>query len=137
MKREEDFKQAAEAALATTCRRDDRGNFYTEIYADYRDELDDGALKKICNAENPRWAFYDWLDEAYLECRWEYEDQVIKSVLEDDDVAENVAEEDEDEVRDCLRDMFYVKLPEEHFLNQEMLEGYLDITRSDKNKIID
>lgn len=125
MKRENEFKQAAESALESVCRRDEHGNFYTEIYADYRDELDDGALKKICNAENPRWAFYDWLDEAYMECRWEYEDQVIKEVLKDEDIAEIVAEEDEDEVRDYLREMFYVKLPEEHFLNQEMLVDIL------------
>ena len=71
MKREKDFKKAAEAALATTCWRDKRGGFYTEIYADYRDELDDRSLKKICNAECPRDQFYDWLDEAYLDCVWD------------------------------------------------------------------
>ena len=87
MKREKDFKKAAEAALATTCWRDKHGGFYTEIYADYRDELEGDSLKKLCNAENPREQFYDWLDEAYMECRWEYEDQVIKEVLKDEDVA--------------------------------------------------
>ena len=120
-----EFKKAAEEALDSVCFRDEHGNFYTEIYADYRDELDDRTFKKICNAENPRWAFYDWLDEAYQECVWDYEDQVIKNVLEDEDFAKIASKLDEDEVRDHLRDMFYVKLPEKHFLDQDILVDIL------------
>ena len=120
-----EFKKAAEEALNSVCFRDERGNFYTEIYADYRDELDDQSLKKLCNAENPREQFYEWLDEAYLECIWDYEDQVIKEVLKDEDFAEIASKLDEDEVRDHLRDMFYVKLPEEHYLNQDILVDIL------------
>ena len=41
------FKKAAEEALNSVCFRDKHGNFYTEIYADYRDELDDRTFKKI------------------------------------------------------------------------------------------
>ena len=119
------FKKAAEEALNSVCFRDKHGNFYTEIYADYRDELDDQSLKKLCNAENPREQFYEWLDEAYLECIWDYEDQVIKEVLKDEDFAEIASKLDEDEVRDHLRDMFYVKLPEEHYLNQDILVDIL------------
>ena len=120
-----EFKKAAEEALDSVCFRDEHGNFYTEIYADYRDELDDRTFKKICNAENPRWAFYDWLDEAYQECVWDYEDQVIKEALEDEDFAKIASGLDEDEVRDHLRDMFYVKLPEKHFLDQDILVDIL------------
>ena len=124
-KQELEFKKAAEEALNSVCFRDKHGNFYTEIYADYRDELDDQSLKKLCNAENPREQFYEWLDEAYLECIWDYEDQVIKEVLKDEDFAEIASKLDEDEVRDHLRDMFYVKLPEEHYLNQDILVDIL------------
>ena len=120
-----EFKKTAEEALDRVCFRDEHDNFYTEIYADYRDELEDQALKKLCNAENPRWAFYDWLDEAYQECVWDYEDQVIKEALKDEDFAEIASKLDEDEVRDYLRDMFYVKLPEEHYLNQDILVDIL------------
>ena len=124
-KQELEFKKAAEEALNSVCFRDKHGNFYSEIYADYRDELDDQSLKKLCNAENPREQFYEWLDEAYLECIWDYEDQVIKEVLKDEDFAEIASKLDEDEVRDHLRDMFYVKLPEEHYLNQDILVDIL------------
>ena len=37
---------AAKEVLATFCWKDEKGYFYEEIYADYRDELDDGSLKK-------------------------------------------------------------------------------------------
>ena len=45
------LKKAAEEALERICFLDEHGNFYTEIYADYRDELEDSSLKKICNAD--------------------------------------------------------------------------------------
>ena len=125
MEREQEFKQAAEAALATVCWHDDQGYYYTEIYADYRDNLDDLILEKICNAEDPRCRFWDWLDEAYMDCSWEYEDEVAKRVFEDEDVAEFINDDNRDEAKEILRDMFYVKLPEKHYLNQEVLVDIL------------
>ena len=112
---------AAKEVLATFCWKDESGCFYEEIYADYRDELDDGSLKKICEAENPQEHFRDWLDEAYLYSRWDCEDSVIKRVLEDETVARLVKRLDETEVREVIRDLFYVKLPEKHFLRQDVL----------------
>ena len=125
MEREQEFKQAAEAALATVCWRDEQGYYYTEIYADYRDNLDDLILEKICNAEDPRCRFWDWLDEAYMDCSGEYEDEVAKRVFEDEDVAEFINDDNRDEAKEILRDMFYVKLPEKHYLNQEVLVDIL------------
>ena len=81
---------AAKGVLATFCWKDESGCFYEEIYADYRDELDDGSLKKICEAEHPQEHFLDWLDEAYLYSRWDCEDTVIKRVLKDETVAKIV-----------------------------------------------
>ena len=125
MEREQEFKKAAEEALGGVCFRDEHGNFYTEIYADYRDELDDFTLEKICNAKDPRCRFWDWLDEVYLDATWEYEDDVIRQLLKDEDVADFVNDENRDEAWEILRDMFYVKLPEKHFLNQEVLVDIL------------
>ena len=112
---------AAKEVLATFCWKDESGCFYEEIYADYRDELDDGSLKKICEAEHPQEHFLDWLDEAYLYSRWDCEDAVIKRVLEDETVAKIVKRLDETEVYEIIRDLFYVKLPEKHFLRQNVL----------------
>lgn len=121
MKQKNAFRKAAEEVLDGVCFRDGHGRFYTEIYADYRDELDDSTLKKLCNSDAPREEFYDWLAEACREAVWEYEDEVTKKVLKDDAVAPFLHDGDEEEAREILRDMFYVKLPEEHFLDQELL----------------
>ena len=100
---------------------DENGVFYEEIYADYRDTLDDCTLKKICNDDHPHEKFWELLDEWYRDCEWEYADNVIKRVLEDEDVAELIENLDEDEVRELIRDQFYVKYPAKHYLAQNVL----------------
>lgn len=115
------LKEAITDALSTICRKDENGSFYEEIYADYRDEIDDWTMKKICSDEHPREKFWELLDEWYRDCEWDYADNVIKRVLEDEDVAELVENQDEDEVRELIRDQFYVKYPEKHYLDQDVL----------------
>lgn len=119
--RENRLKEAVRDALSTVCRKDENGEFYEEIYADYRDTLDDCILKKICNDDHPREKFWELLDEWYRDCEWEYADNVIKRVLEDEDVAELIENLDEDEVRELIRDQFYVKYPAKHYLAQDVL----------------
>ena len=115
------FKEAITDALSTICRKDETGMFYEEIYADYRDEINNRTMKKICDDEHPREKFWELLDEWYCDCEWDYADNVIKQVLEDEDVAELVENQDEDEVRELIRGQFYVKYPEKHYLDQNVL----------------
>lgn len=115
------LKDAIRDALSTVCWKDENGVFYEEIYADYRDTLDDCTLKKICNDDHPREKFWELLDEWYRDCEWDYAANVIKWVLEDGDVAELIENLDEDEVRELIRDQFYVKYPEKHYLAQDVL----------------
>ena len=125
MENEEKFRKAAESALESICRRDESGEFYAEIYADYRDKLGDSDLKKLCCADDPRTFFLDWLDEVYTDASWEHKEEVLGKILKDGDVAPFIGDENEDKAREILQDMFYVKLPEEHFLNQEVLVDIL------------
>ena len=115
------LKDAIRDALSTVCWKDENGVFYEEIYADYRDTLDDCTLKKICNDDHPREKLWELLDEWYRDCEWEYADNVIKRVLEDEDVAELIENLDEDEVRELIRDQFYVEYPAKHYLAQDVL----------------
>lgn len=78
-------------------------------------------MKEICNDEHPREKFWELLDECYRDCEWDYADNVIKQVLKDEDVAELIENLDEDEVRELIRDQFYVKYPEKHYLDQDVL----------------
>ena len=95
--RENKLKEAIRDALSTVCWKDENGVFYEEIYADYRDTLDDRTLKKICNDDHPHEKFWELLDEWYRDCEWEYADNVIKRILEDEDVAELIENLDEDD----------------------------------------
>lgn len=119
--RENKLKEAIRDALSTVCWKDENGVFYEEIYADYRDTLDDCTLKNICNDEHPREKFWELLDECYRDCEWDYADDVIKRVLEDEDVAELIENLDADEVRELIRDQFYIRYPEKHFLKEDVL----------------
>ena len=115
------LKDAIRDVLSTICWKDENGLFYEKIYADYWDTLDDCTLKKICNDDHPREKFWELLDERYRDCEWEYADNVIKRVLEDEDVAELIENLDEDEVRELIRDQFYIRYPDEHFLKEDVL----------------
>ena len=118
--RENKLKEAIRDALSTVCRKDENGVFYEEIYAD-RDTLDACTLKKICNDDYPREKFWELLDECYRDCEWEYADNVIKQVLKDENVAELVENPDADEIRELIRDQFYIRYPEKHFLKEDVL----------------
>ena len=47
-----------------------------EMYADYRDELSDDQACEIVSFRAPMEAFYEMIDEGYLEARWQYEDDI-------------------------------------------------------------
>lgn len=89
------------------------GCFYTELFADYRDELDKGGLQTIADSDDPREAFWDWLNDAY-------EDGVDQAWF-------NLASECADDLEiehetawEFLTEMVEVRLPEQHFLDQEI-----------------
>ena len=138
-KTELQLKAAIASALSAICRKDDNGVFYREIYADYRDALDDRTLKKICNDDHPREKFWELLDEWYCDCEWEYAANVIKHVLKDEDVIELVKNQDENEVRDLIQKQFYVKYIIEHYhklhRQRESLPCVLGFDSSDGQKV--
>ena len=129
---EKKFEEAAKSALDTMCYHDCNGVPYAEIYADYRDEMEDSTLAEICETEDPRTTFYeklyDWYEDAYCYVV----NDIVDKVLEDEDVLEYVYNPDEDdeydsekmytedEARDIIRDMFYVDYPDKHFLDQNI-----------------
>ena len=89
------------------------GCFYTELFADYRDEMGKRDLQDIADSDDPREAFYDWLNDAY-------EDEVDQAWF---NLASKCAEDLEIEHEtawEFLTEMVEVRLPEEHFLKQEI-----------------
>ena len=120
-KKEKELKEAIRDVLSEICWKDENGMFYEEIYADYRDTLDDRTLKAICNADRPREKFYDLLNEWYCDSEWDYAEEIVKKVLDDETVTELAEPLDADDVRELIREQFYVSYPEKHFLKEDVL----------------
>ena len=103
------------------------GTFTCEIYADYRDEMDNKTAIKILQSDDPMQAFWEQLDEWYLDyqgqLRSELEDTVMDKLLTGP-YANGLSDGDYDRVRDVLVDLVYFKLPVDHFLKQSF---YVDI----------
>ena len=119
-----------DALLRTSCSRDEHGNIVYDIYADYNDEFSEEQIRKICESEDPRSTAEDIIFEAYDSAYFDYyRPDIIKNVLEDPDVHENIADctiQEVDDVCDLICDCFYVNYPIEHyFRNTDVLVDIL------------
>lgn len=47
-----------------------------EMYADYRDEISEDQACGIITYQYPMEAFYETIDDGYMDARWQYEDEV-------------------------------------------------------------
>ena len=92
---------------------EENGCFYTELFADYRDALDKGGLQAIADSDDPREAFYDWLNDAY-------EDEVDQAWFNLASKCADDLEIEHETAWEFLTEMVEVRLPEEHFLKQEI-----------------
>lgn len=79
---ETDIINAIETSHDIYLTKDKNGCYHGEIYADYRDEIQDKTACEICESKNPREAFYDKLFEIYDETEWDYKRDIKKSVKE-------------------------------------------------------
>ena len=119
----EEMKELISGLLAKSCFADKDGCLYAEIYADYRDEFAESALQKITEAEDPQEAFNEHIYEMYQDAQWSLEDEIINNVsadlaLQKLALASDMTDED---LREAIQEMFYVAVPFDHYLRQEML----------------
>ncbi len=108
------------------------GYFFGDIYADYRDEMDDKTAGEIVDSPRPTEAFEEKMAEWYLETAWYYRDELTKEVqraLENDserfpfglDAEQNQFDED------FIEEHVSFHYPEKHFLDQDMFVNiYID-----------
>ncbi len=119
------------AALVAECLRsgyylDERGGeFYGQIYADYRDEMNDETAGKILDAEDPLMEFeekiYEWYDEAAWSNKCEIMDGVKKELNDREDLfPDGLDAEQEEFVEELIRDIVWFEYPEDHFLDQDI-----------------
>lgn len=98
------------------------GTYQGEMYADYRDYLCDSTINKIFSSPNPTEAFDEIMDEGYMNCVWDYEDELIKEIeTHFDDEGTGIFFDDfEDTIRSWVNEHVYFSYPSDHYLKQSV-----------------
>lgn len=92
--------------------------FEVELYADYRDDVDDSCLKIIFQDDNPYEKLLSMLNEGYQEEVWRTEDQLVDQVSEYlDDLG---IEYDSEELSTFISENVSVDIPLDHYLDQKV-----------------
>lgn len=104
--------------------RADGGEFYGEIYADYRDVMEDATAGEILENDDPEMALFEKLIEWYEDAEWNCRQEVVKEVkrkLGDDKEAfpSGLDSDAEEAVDGFVRDHVRFDYPEKHYLDQE------------------
>ncbi len=111
--------------------RSEEGEWHSEIFADYRDELEEYVLREIFEAKDPRAAFYEKLGEWYDTQSQNMIDDVVRTVKNElgslggafgIDCFGTFLDESTERLFQNIIDSgkFYVKYPENHYLNQKI-----------------
>lgn len=119
---EADIVNAIEVSRNIYLAKDENGCYCGEIYADYRDEMQDKTACEILESKNPRDAFYDKLFEVYEETELDYKNEIeeeIKSYLEDNIYQDGLDDEQEEFLHDWITENVYFKYPDDHYLKQD------------------
>ena len=119
----DELKEVIADVLTEECSKEESGMFHTEIYADYRDEFSDETVRKICRSEVPRETFDEKIFESFENAEMEYENELLEKIREREEIAAALESGalDEDELTDYVREHHYVKLPYDHYLNQDLI----------------
>lgn len=118
----DELKALIKEVLEEESFKDSDGFYYEEIYTDYRDEIPDITIAEILKADDPEISFEEHLEEAYFDEKIRLEDEMYDKLMENEAIAELVEKNNlsDTDVRDSLFDLWYVKLPYDDFLKQEV-----------------
>ncbi|MCK9471683.1 MAG: hypothetical protein M0Q88_08025 [Bacilli bacterium] len=100
-------------------KKDSCGCWFCDIDADYRDEFDEGTIKKIVKSKHPKETFQNLFYEGDFDY-WEWESlfKLLKDNLEE-------YEELKDEITEWLNENVYFNPPFTHYKNQNVLVNIL------------
>jgi len=94
------------------------GEFTCEIYADYRDTVDEDTVSKWCKADNAYEAFWEQLFEWYEYSTYHYEGEIIDTVRTHWDYEDMCYADHEEFIESWIREHISFRYPEDHFLKQ-------------------
>ena len=90
--------------------------FFDEGYADYNDQISDKDLGEILASEDPEQELEEMLWNCYMDCECQYRSDIESEFLKTPEGSKY----DFEEVDDELVEMWYFKVPKEHYLEQEV-----------------
>lgn len=113
-------KEIIDKEIDNYCWKDKSNYYYIEIYADYRDELNDNQIKKIleCDTkEESQQMFDEIIWDCYSDYGYDYYEELFKNIERELD--DNYCEL-EDEIKDYVYDEVYLEYPSDHYLSKEV-----------------
>ena len=118
----DELKVLIKEVLEEGSSKDSNDFYYDEIYVDYRDEISEKTIAEILKADDPMLSFEEHIEEVYFDEKIRLEDEMYDKLLENEAIAKLVEKNSlsDTDVRDALSDLWYVKLPYEDFLKQEV-----------------
>lgn len=128
MEQEKEFEkeiiEAIEKSSTIYLDKDEYGNYYYEVYADYRDEIDYSTANEILKSKSPIDTFFEKLVEWYRDTEFYYQDEIEKSIrntLEENTATypDGLPYEQSEFLINWVVENIYYKYPENHYLKQE------------------
>lgn len=117
---DEQLKSIVEDILdrETYMKKQEDGYFVCKIYADYRDELSDKAIKTIVQAKEPMETFYDMF--SWFDTESEETFELLKTVEKHWDDSNGSYEDYRNDVLEIINEIVLFEFPYDHYLNQDV-----------------
>jgi len=112
----------------TYLRKQDDGIYYTELYADYRNEFCQQIIKELFSNGNPRDKFTDLISESWDDARL-IEENVITNMIREhlSEFNEGISDEQDNFISDWVCNNVIIQYPYEHYLQQDVcINIYVD-----------
>lgn len=104
--------------------KDNGGCYCYEIYADYRDGMENSTAAEILASDEPTLAFWEkmegWFFEYEMELRRDLKENIKETLTADGGpYSEGFTKEEDGTFDDLMGELVYYKLPEDHYLSQK------------------
>lgn len=105
----------------TYCKWDEAEQSFTyELYADYRDSVDEKTVSKWCKCEEPRSAFWEDLFQWYECSTFDCEDEVMQAIRDHWQSDAFSWDDCEEDILSWVREHICFRYPEDHYLKQKV-----------------
>lgn len=100
--------------------KESHGTFCGEIYADYRDTLEEKTAGEIVQSDDIWLSFEEKLESWYSDAAWDETFDLQSEIKQEIGKTEALTEEDETFVEETVQELAWFDFPRDHFLDQEL-----------------